>query len=336
MGLGGLAIQQTNERLTASLTRFQPKIADNIGKRKPLLDLLMKKKKIYSGGTEVGVRIRHKQAAKLGEDGGVGEYSYYDELNTTPTDTIKAMGESWSNFHVPIALSHEEMDENSGEHAFDRLKENTEFAMDDMSDNLNDVLWGISGGDGNKLPTPLTDIISGTDSLTLYGLAKGTGSANEFLNSQEVNAVGDLETELLDALREGDLLVQDNTSNKTDKVDAWITHRNVYLGIEKTLPQYVQVQSTSDADLGFDQIIFNKVPIRWDTDCPLDSDQKYQMFGMVLKYWQMGIRRQKNFTVTKFFDMLPKQAASVAQLFVSMAVVCNNPRTNVRVKGIEL
>lgn len=333
MGLAGLAISQVNERLTSSLTAFQPNIADNVKRRKPLLEALLKRKKVYSGGTEVGVRIRYRQAARLGQPGGVGEFSYYDELNTTPTDTVKAMGERWSNFHVPIALSHEEMYENDGEHAFDRLQENTEFAMDDMSDNLNDVAWGISGGDGNKLPTPITDVVSGSDSLTLYGLAK---SSNTWLYSQEVTDVGDLETELIDAMREGELLVLDNAPSQTDKIDLWITHRDVYLGLEKVLPQYVQVSSTKEADLGFEQLYFNKVAVRWDSDCPLDNSSRYQMFGLTTKYWEAGIRRQWNFKTTKFIDMLPKQAASVAQLFVGLAFVCNNPRTNVRINGIDL
>lgn len=334
MGLGGLAIHQINERLSASLSAFQPRIADQVKRRKPLLEAMMRKKKTYTGGLEVAVRVRHKQAARLGQPGGVGEFSYYDELNTSPIDPVKAMGERFSNLHVPVALSHEEMYENSGKHAaFDIFKENTDFSMDDLSDNAEDVFWGISGGDGNKLPTPITDVVSGTDSLSLYGLPK---ASNTWLNSQEVTSVGDLETNLIDGMREGELLVIDNAPNKMDKVDFWITHRDVYLGIEKVLPQYIQVKSTDDADLGFDQLMFNKVPIRWSSDCPLDDDDEYQMFGLMLKYWEFAVRKQWNFKTTKFYDMLPKQPASVAQIFLSMASVCNNPRTNVRINGIQL
>jgi len=333
MGLAGLAIEQVNERLTSSLTTFQPGISDQVKTRKALLDAIMKRKKLYSGGTEVGLRLRYKKAAKIGQSGGVGAFSYYDELNVTPTDTVKASGEKWSNFQVPVALSHEEIYENDGEHAFDRFKENTEFAMDDLSDNLNDVAWGISGGDGNKLPTPIPDVISGSDALTLYGLPK---ASNTFLYSQDVTNVGDLETELIDAMSEGESLVIDNSPNKGDVVDLWITHREVWLGLKKVIPQYVQLNSFKKADLGFSEVIYNGKPVRWDSDCPLDSDNKYQMFGLMLKYWEVAIRRQWNFKTTQFFDMMPNQAASVAQLLIGMAIICNNPRTNVRIKGIEL
>ena len=337
MGLGGLAYggSITPERLTASMTAYQPKIANQIKTRRPMNEFMMRNKKLYSGGTEVGIRIRYRRSGKIADSGGVGVWSYYDELSTTPTDTVKAIGERFSNLNAPIVISMEEEWENDGEKMFDRLKEQTTFAEDDLGEDVNDVAWGISGGDGNKLPTPVTDIVSGTDSLTLYGIAKSSTS-NTHMNSQEVNSVGDLETELLDAMREGELLVIDNSPNMNDKIDGWMTHRDVYLGLEKILPQYVQVSSTKDADLGFDQIIFNKVPIRWDSDCPLDSDQKYQMFGFVLKYWETAIRRQNNFKVTPFVSMLPKQYANAAQLGVSLAFVCNNPRTNVRIKGIEL
>lgn len=335
MGLGGLAYNGsiTTERLTASLTAYQPKIANQVLRRHPLTDVMKKQIKLYSGKTEVGVRIRKSRSAKLGQTGGTGVWSYYDELSTSPTDTVKAMGERFSNFNQPIALSHEEKWENDGENSFDRLKENTTFAEEDLADDLNEVFWGISGGDGNKLPTSLPTIISGSDSLTLYGLPK---ASNTYLYSQEVTNVGDLETELLDSMREGELLVIDNAPSKADKVDFWITHRDVHLGLQKVLPQYIQVQSTQDADLGFDVIRLNKVPIVWDSDCPKDSAQKYQMFGLITKYWELAIRRQANFRVTPFVDMAPKQMADVAQLLVSMAVVCNNPRTTVRINGIEL
>lgn len=335
MGLGGLANANnvSNERLTASLSAYQPKIANNIATRKPLLDLLMPSKKLYSGGTEVAVRIRYRRSAKLGGTGGTGVWSYYDELSTSPTDTVKAMGERWSNFNQPIALSHEEQWENDGEHEFDRLKENTTFAEDDLADDLNEVCWGVSGGDGNKLPTPITDVVSGSDSLTLYGLAK---SSNTWLYSQEINDSGDLETELIDDMRDGELRSIDNSPSKSDKISAWITDRDVFLGLEKVLPQYVQVGSTKEADLGFEQIFLNRVPVMWDSDTPLDSDSEYQMYGLQKKYWELAIRRQTNFKVTPFVNMMPKQPADVSQLLASIAIVCNNPRTNVRIKGIEL
>ena len=337
MGLGGLAYAGniTPERLTASMSAYQPNIANNVRTRKPLLEMMKGRTKLYSGGTEVAVRVRTSRSAKLGGSGGSGVWSYYDELSTTPTDTVRAMGERFSNFNQPIALSHEEKWENDGEHAFDRLMENRSFAEDDLSDELNEAFWGISGGDGNKLPTAITDVISGTDSLTLYGLVKSS-SANTWLNSQAVTTVGDLETELLDAMRDAELLCIDNSPNKSDKIDAWITHRSVFLGLEKTLPQYIQVGSTKEADLGFDQIHLNKVPIMWDSDTPLDSTQDYQMFGLMLKYWEVGTRRQANFKITPFKDMLPKQPADVAQLLHSFANVCNNPRTNVRISDITL
>jgi|TARA_Y100000310_G_scaffold145087_1_gene144445 hypothetical protein len=295
--------------------------------------MMKKQTKLYSGGTEVGVRIRYTRSAKLGQSGGSGVWSYYDELSTSPTDTVKAMGEKWSNFNQPIALSHEEKWENSGEHAYDRLMENRSFAEDDLADELNEVYWGVSGGDGNKLPTPITDVISGSDALTLYGLAK---ASNTWLYSQEITSVGDLESELIDKIREAELLAIDNSPNKSDKITAWVTHRSVYLGLENTLPQYVQVESTKAADLGFDSIKINKVDVGWDSDTPLDSNQDYQMYGLMTKYWEVGKRRQANFKVTPFVDMMPKQAADVAQLLDSEALVCNNPRTNVRIANIQL
>ncbi len=336
MGLGGLAYggSITPERLTSSMSAYQPKIANNVRNRKALLKILEKRTKTYAGGTEVAVRIRYRRSAKLGQaGGGTGVWSYYDELSTSPTDTVKAMGERFSNFNQPIALSMEETWENDGEHAYDRLMENRSFAEDDLADDLNEVHWGISGGDGNKLPTPLPDIISGSDSLTLYGLAK---SSNTYLYSQEKTDIGDLEANLLDAMRELELDCIDNSPSDSDKIDAWVTHKDVYLGLENVLPQYVQVGSTKDADLGFDMIRLNKVPIVWDSDCPLDTAQEYQIFGLMTKYWEIGKRKQANFKVTPFKDMLPKQPAMVAQLFDSFAVVCNNPRTGGRGSGIEL
>lgn len=333
-GIGGTALNQTNERLSAGLTRYQPGIADNIKTRNVLLDFFSKRKETFDGGTELGVRFRYKKMAKLGEAGNhVGVYRYYDQLNTSPSDTIKTGRETWSNMNVPIALSHQEQRENKGQKQFDRLKEKTEEAMDNLAENVNDVWWGVAGGDQSILPTPMTTIVSGSDAGTIHGLSK---ASNTWLYSQESTSIGDAATYLFDKMTTGFNLTVDNAPSKSDKLDLFITDRATYEVLQSVLPSYLAYPSSKDVDFGFPSFKYMGVNVAFDSTCPLDSAQNHQIYGLMSKYWTFAIDSEMNFKTTKFYDRLPDQASDVAQLFLSWAVLCNNPRTNWRGNGITI
>ena len=54
------------------------------------------------------------------------------------------------------------------------------------------------------------------------------------------------------------------------------------------------------------------------------------------KYWELAILRSKNFTTTKFYDMMPDVAADTAQLLTTLCIINKNPRTNWRGSGITV
>lgn len=333
-GLGGVALNQSNERLSASLTRFQPKIADNVKRRRVTLDWIMPKLKTYDGGLDIGVRFRYLEMADIGEAGGhAGVFNYYDELNTQPADTIKNGRETFSNLNVPIALSHEEQWENSGKNEFDRFKEKTEEAMTTMARQQNNILWGVAGGDQSKLPTSIPTWVSGSDAGTIAGLSK---AANTWLYSQESNSIGDAADFLLEKMTTGYNLCVDNAPDDTDHLDAFFTQRPVFEVIQSILPAYVTYETNKDVDIGFPTLIYMGVKIRFDSTIPQPTASTYSMYGLMSKYWEMPVRTQANYKTTKFYDMLPDQAADVAQLIHAFAVVCNNPRTNWRGSGITI
>lgn len=329
--LAGIGINESNERLSASLSRFQPNIADNIFKRQPLIEWIKGRKKTYNGGTEVKVRFRYTKGGKSGSAGGIKAFQYYDLLNTSPTDTIKTGRALFKNLAVPITISHEELRENSGEKQFDRLKEKTEEAMDLAAEEMNDDLWGIGGASQDLLIEPVTNLVSGSDSLTIHGLAK---SSNTWLNSQELTNTGDLATNIIDKMRSGRNLCIDNAPSKGDKIDLWMCDRTVYEGFEDIHPTFLQYTTNKDVDLGFEQLIYTGVPVRFDASCPLDASGNRQMYGFMSKYWEMAVDTEWNFMTTKFYDLMPRQAVSTAQILIRWAVILNNPRTNVRINGI--
>lgn len=335
-GLGGTSLNQTNERLSASLARFQPKIADNINKRNVLLNFFNDRKEMYDGGTEIAVRFRYQRMAALGESGNhVGAFRYYDRLNVAPSDTIKTGRETWSNLNVPISLSGQEQRENRGEKQFNRFKEKTEEAMDNLSYNINNILWGVAGGDQSILPTPITSIVSGSDAGTIHGLSK---ASNTWLYSQESTSIGDAATFLLDKMTTGYNLTVDNSPNKSDKLDGFFTSRAVFEVLQSLQGSYLAVnrQGTSPIDMGFPTVIHMGVPTYFDSTCPQPTPTTHQIYGLMKKYWEFAIDKSMNFKTTEFYSMLPEQDADVAQLFLTFAIVCNQPRTNWRGTGITV
>lgn len=327
-GLGGVSTNKSNARKSASLERLSNNgtIANNVSRRTVALNYLKPQTKTYKGGTEVAVKFRYRRAGRLGENTHVNAFNYYDRLTVQPTDTIKTGRETWCNLQNPITISHEEQIENSGEKEFDLLKANTEATMDDLAEDMNDVIWGVAGGDQSKLCTSIPTIISGAGtSQTIHGLAK---SSNTWLNSQYEAAIGDAATNLFDAITRGYNSCVDNSPSKQDHLGLIMMAKTPYEALQKVLPAYVEYSSNKGVDIGFPSITYMGVPIHFDSTCPADSDGNYQVFGLTLKYWEMAVEKSMNFKTTEFYDMLPDQAADVAQLFHRWAIICSNPRTN--------
>lgn len=333
-GLGGTSLNQTNERLSSGLAEYAKggAIADNIKTRNVTLDFFMEDgvKEMYDAtGTELAVRFRYKKLSKLGEAGGhVGTYSYYSQLNTQPSDTIKTGRETWANFNVPITLSHQEQRENKGKKQFDRMKEKTIEAEDNLAENINDVIWGVAGGDNSQYFTPLTSWVSGSDTGTIAGLSK---AANTWLYSQESTSIGDAATYLLDKMTEGYNLCVDNSPNKSDKLDRFFMSRACYQVLQSILPAYVSYKSNDDVDIGFPTVRYMGVKCQFDSTISGNN-----VYGLMKKYWELAILRECNFSVTKFYDMMPDVAADTAQLLATLCLINKNPRTNWRGSGVTI
>lgn len=338
-GLGGTSLNQTNERLSASYAVYAKggAVHDNIKTRNVTLDFFMDEgvEQLYDEtGTELAVRFRYKKLSKLGESGNhVGRYSYYSQLNTNPSDTIKTGRETWSNFNVPMAISHQERDENKGKKQFDRMKEKAIECEDNLAENINDVLWGVQGGDTSLDFMSIPQIVSGSDAGTIHGLSK---ASNTWLYSQESTSIGDASQYLLEKMTEGYNLAVDNAPNKSDKLDIFLMPRLVFQVIQQILPAYVQYGSNSDVDIGFPTVKYMGVPCRFDSTIPQPTPTTYAVYGLMKKYWELAILRSKNFTATPFYNMEPDQAADVAQLYFTACLVNKNPRTNWRGNGITL
>ena len=74
--LAGVGINEVNRRLSASLSRVQPGIANNIYKRQPFVEWLKKKQKVYNGGLEIKVKFRYAKAGKLADAAGAKMFQY--------------------------------------------------------------------------------------------------------------------------------------------------------------------------------------------------------------------------------------------------------------------
>lgn len=338
-GLGGTSLNQTNERLSASYAVYAKggAVHDNIKTRNVTLNFFMDQgvEEMYDEtGTELAVRFRYRKLAKLGEAGGhVGRYSYYSQLTTQPSDTIKTGRETWSNFNVPMTLSHQERDENQGKKQFDRMKEKAIEAEDNLAENINDVFWGVQSGDQSLDLSSIPSIVSGSDAGTIHGLSK---ASNTWLYSQESTSIGDAATYLLDKMTEGYNLSVDNAPSKSDKLDIFLMNRQVYQVIQGILPSYVSYKTNEDVDIGFPTVVYMGVKCQFDSTIPQPTASTYAVYGLMKKYWELAVLRSKNFTATKFYDMLPDQAADVAQLFYTACLVNKNPRTNWRGNGITI
>jgi len=321
---GGYDINATTARLSASLAKYESKISNVIFKSLPLLEHLQEGKEVRDGGLELAIHFEYGKAQGVADAGGLKEFNYYEELNLTPTDNVKTATTNWRSLAEPIVISWKESRENAAPNRFKLLKQKTENAMNSMKDEMNDIFWGISGGTASMIPTSIPSIITGSglgSGDTVYGLAK---ASNTWMYSQEESAIGEFADNGLKKMRSLFNSCAANSPNKTDAPTLALTDQTVFEAYEDLLPPQYRTDSLTKGDIGFQQLFFKGIPVRFDRQCPLDSSDLHQIFFLNKKYVKLVVDKEGNFKTWPFTWMGPRNFFWATQIVFMGQVICTN------------
>lgn len=336
MSAGGFDINATTARLSASLAKYQPKMSDVAFKSLPLTEHLMSNKKIQDGGLEIAIHFEYGKMPGVASTGGTKAFNYYEELNLAPADNVKTATAPFKSTATPVTISWKETRENASPNRFNLLKQKTNNSVKSAKDEHNLIFWGSSGGDVNLLMTSIPKIITGSglgSSDTVYGLAK---SSNTWMYSQEQSASGEFADNGLKHMRTVWNSAAANSPDSTDHPTLLMSDQTVFEAYEDLLPPQYRTDSLQKGDIGFQQLFFKGVPVRFDRNCPLDPNGARQIFFFNKSYLYLVMDKEGDFKVWPMTWMGPRNFMWSTQIITMGNLICTNFAAQGRQYGITV
>lgn len=327
-GSGGVDINKTNARLSASLAKHQPKVPAQCYQKDALWEHLEDNIEVGDFGLELDIEFEYDE---LGSDGsgttGVKFYEYADELNLTMLDGVKTATVNAKSAAGPIVITHAEQRENAGANNFSLLKQRTESAKKAVRKALSLVGWGISSAASSKRPSSIPEIIS--QSGTIYGLNKATEVNSQglyWMKSQLEASFG----EFSDNWKKLGRLFFNCVAYSPEDSDAptlFMTDSSVFMAYWDLLPPTLRTApaNASKGDAApFQQLELLGIPFRFSIRCPLDADGNHQIFALNKNYLKAKVNRSQNFDMPPLVNLHPRQAVSATQIYWEGNVICTH------------
>lgn len=225
--------------------------ADNIYTANPLFKhLLAKGKVVEDGGAHIQLPIVYAT------QGAVGSFSKYSLLDTNPTTDHTAAKWLWKYQYAQMIVSRSELAENSGRSQ----------AVNLLKSKLKNAMLGLENYIGTQIFSTNSD--SSQDINGLRQTVKATGQCGNIDQSDFSGWASDVDastTSLTTATMEQAFL---DASVGADSPDIIVTTKGVfkkYWDIQQALQRFGPAEA---ADAGFQYLLFNQVPIFWDSHCP--------------------------------------------------------------------
>jgi hypothetical protein len=284
-----------NELLASTMHNVRGQFTDNIFRKRPLLEHLLSngRVRIADGGISIVEPL-------LYAEGEADTYGEWDLITVTPQNTLTAAQFPWKQFYATIAISGLEEAQNNGrEQRINLLEAKIEQAEQTMRSKLSKMLYGSYAS-----ATPANDFTALTVQIDDTAPTGGIDPATEAWWKSYVDAVGAVDAAGLEtAMRTAVMTASDNGG---DEIDAIFTDPASYAFYESTLTPQVRYTDTNKANLGFRNLLFENVPLMWDSDCPAGL-----MLGINSKYVGLVIHRDRNFQQSPFTDNLTGTAAGL-------------------------
>ena len=158
--------------------QYWPDVVSQVTTDTAFLTRLFKKKKMRGSGRSFKVTM-------LAEVHDGQWYSGYEILDVAPTDPFKEAEFDWVDHNIPIAISGDELDKNTGKEAFhDLMAEKMAYAVDSAKKAVGKAIL-LGSGSASKQPdgiynsgTPANSAIAEAPGAGTYGgIARGTADA---------------------------------------------------------------------------------------------------------------------------------------------------------------
>jgi hypothetical protein len=308
-----------DELVATTLKNYRRQLADNITGNQVLFFMLKERgfMETRDGGETLVEPLLH------GENTTVGSYDGYDVLDTAPQEGISAAEYNWKQIAGSVSINGKEEFQNSSsrERIVSLLEAKIQQLEISMRNEINSQLFSDGTGNGGKDLTGLAAAVENGAAWSTYGGIDSntfTFWRNTWLDEAGVMTLGSMSN------------VVNSASRSKVRTDIILTTQAGYEAYEvlARTENTLNVSSTKLGDAGFQNLMFQGIPIVWDEDCT-DGD----MYFLNSQFLKFVVGRGRDFVVTPF-QKPENQDAKVSQILVYAQLIQNNRRHQAVLDGI--
>ena len=301
----------TIDQLNAITHKYiMPKMHDAIFDSNPLLKKVKDSGsyKSIGGGVTIDIPLNYAAATS-------GWYSGADTLSTTDVDNMTAASYNWASLFAGVTISEEDELKNSGDAAvLNLLKSKMQIAEKSLKDDLGTGLF--SNGTDSKSIVGLRDIVAADQ--TVGGIAQTT---NSWWQAQIDSTTTTLSISAMNSIYQ-------DASVDSEVPNYGTTTRAIYNSYYALLQPQQRFMDSKTAEGGFQNLMFNGIPIVHDSHCPANH-----LFFINMDHLHLFYHPKRNMSFEPFQKPINQQV-KVSRILWMGAFGSSNNRLHGALTGI--
>jgi hypothetical protein len=295
-----------------------PEVVDNVYNSNPItFRMLRANKKLVQGGTHIEVPLMYRRF------GVGGAYRGYDQLNVTPSDTLKNGALDWKQYYVPVSIDGRTLIITDSPLAIaNSVSLQFGQAKMEMAENIAYGLWS-DGTDANEIDGLKAAIDDGGVAASYAAI---TRSANTWWNSFDDSSTGTL---TLDAIQSMHGSVGEAGRQPTIICSRQEQYNRFWKLCQANQEFPIAVGGSDEilASAGFTNLLFNNTP--WVVDSHVFDGPNASNSAIVMlneDYMFLAVSPRADFYVEPFQTPVDQDAMTAKMLWAGNLVVTNCAR----------
>lgn len=306
----------TNEINSISRRYIYPTLVDNLYHSNLMFYRLnAKKKKILQGGLQIEIPLVYSRFAAG------GFYQGFELLDVSPSDTVKNAAFDWKQAYVPISVDGLTLIRtDTPEAVVNFLQFYFEQAQEEMAEILGGGVWSNVVSNNKSIDGIQGAVDDGTVAATYGGLSRST---NTWWKANRTAITPPLSLSTMQTM-------YGNCTDGGRHPTIIVTTQAVYnLFWNLTVPQQAFPVNPQGADqqlasAGFDNLLFNNIPLAIDSHCPAST-----MYFLNEDYFYLYVNPRADFKLNDFREPVNQDAMTALCLWAGNLVVSNCSRQGV-------
>jgi len=299
---------------------IRPVLQDAVFKGDPFLYMCLENQVVQlDGGTSIVLPLMIKE----------GNFEWYDRGDVATIEAQDAYNSAqaeWFWIRCTAALYETDIDKNDGEGVINLLNAEKQRIRQTMTENLSDMCFGTNSSNAKQSPG-LQDLFgaSGTSYLGLLDtdLTSPAAWLTQIMTPLVANSFNANEMRRM----------RGAVTRGGSKPNLFVCNFPVFNRIWKEAQDDQRFGMENTANLGFDVMLFERVPVLADEHAPGSgyANTDNWLMGVNMDHIKMFVHRNKNFAI-QTYDPIPQQEAWIMKVMLGVSFATDNRRTHSVIK----